>query len=130
MVKGTFHRKWRLATWIAVAFTITYSTVLIFILIFNCTPTSSYWKAFNPGYKQPYHCIDTKSVNPVAGALSLISDVYSILLPCVMVQNLEISRRQKMALNGVFALGLTVVGAGIGRTYAIARFAYNYDVTR
>lgn len=79
-------------------------------------PTEAYWKSYSASYTKNYHCTDTTVLNPVQGALSVISDFYSVILPMGMLWKLEATQRQKWALNGVFSLGLLVVAAGIVRT--------------
>lgn len=105
------------ATFAAIAFTVAYGITFLLILIFNCTPTSSYWRSVDPTYDEPYHCSDTKILNPLSGALSVLSDAYSVILPMGMLWNLEATRHQKVALNAVFSLGFLVVVAGGVRTY-------------
>lgn len=45
-----------------------------------------------------------------------------------MLWRLEATKRQKMALNAVFSLGLLVVAAGIVRTYYLERLGKAVDI--
>lgn len=110
-------------------FTVLYTLGLILALIFNCNPTQAYWKAYDPAWTREYHCVDTVAVSVLAGVLSIVSDAYSVALPCVMLNGLKISRRQKMGLNVVFLVGSVVVGAGIARTYEFHRLTREWDTT-
>lgn len=94
-----------------------YCVALLLVLAFNCTPTDAYWLSYSPSYKEDFHCVDTPFLNPLSGALSVISDFYSVALPVCAFWKLEITKRRRWALNAVFGIGLLVVIAGIIRTY-------------
>ncbi|KAK3067958.1 hypothetical protein LTR53_014829 [Teratosphaeriaceae sp. CCFEE 6253] len=128
---GTYNRQWKYAIWAAVAFTIIYTLSMLFALIFNCSPTWAYWKAYDKDWdaQQEYHCAETGIVNLIAGILSIVSDLYSIVLPCLMLQGLEMPRRQKVTLNAIFAIGLVTVGAAAGRTHSYYQMSQDYDFT-
>lgn len=97
--------------------TVAYCLAFVLVLILNCTPTSAYWASYNPAYKEDYHCVRTTSLNTLSGVLSVLSDLYSVVLPVGAFWKLEVGKRQRWALNTVFSMGLLVVVAGIVRTY-------------
>jgi hypothetical protein len=129
LTKGTYNMRWKYAIWIAITVTVVYSLAFIFLLIFSCSPTAAYWKSFNPYYKEEFHCIQSKYTNVLSGAMSVASDLYSVLLPCIMLRKFEAPRRQKIALNIIFSLGLIVVGAGSVRTYYLEKVGHSVDLT-
>jgi len=51
-----------------------------------------------------------------AGALSVVTDFYSVVLPMIVLLRLQMSKREKIGLMVVFSVGLCLVGAGIVRT--------------
>lgn len=114
---------WIWAVWVAIGLTITYTLAFILALVFNCMPTEAYWKAFDLRYAATvdYHCVDTTVINLLAGIMAVVSDLYAVALPCIMMRNLRIPMRSKIALNFVFSLGLLVVGASGVRTYWLWR---------
>ena len=131
MADGTFSKKWRYGIWVALGFLGGYfiSTLIVYCLI--CQPLSSYWLSYRLDYHEPYTCIDGNVLSPFVGVLSVITDIYSVVLPCIMLQNydLDVSRRQKIGLNVVFGLGLLVAGAGIARTYYLYEINHTYDTS-
>ncbi|KAK3675345.1 hypothetical protein LTR78_004855 [Recurvomyces mirabilis] len=129
LTKGTISTRWKAATIGAIIFTVGYCLSLILALILTCQPTNSYWLSYSPTYEKPYHCVDTRSVNPLSGALSVFSDFYSVLLPMLMLRHFDIPHRQKTALYAVFSLGFLVVAAGCVRTYYIYKLGTDYDIT-
>lgn len=42
---------------------------------------------------------------PVNGGLSVLSDFYATVLPVLLLRNLQMPRKQKLLLYGLFALG-------------------------
>jgi hypothetical protein len=83
LVVGTFTKRWKYATFGAIVFTALYCIAFSLALILNCHPLDAYWKAYDLEYMETYHCINTKPLNPVAGLLSVISDLYAVFLPMV-----------------------------------------------
>lgn len=128
---GTFSRRWVWSVYGAIMFTVAFTTAFVLALILNCRPIKAYWMAFDIEWSKQhaYSCAATGSINLIAGILSLASDIYSLVLPCCMVQGLEMPRRQKIGLNVVFLLSLRVVGAGAARTWAFTKFASDPDMT-
>ena len=119
LVGGAYTKRWKWAFLLAIFFTAAYSISFIGTLVFNCSPTNAYWKAFNVTYTRKYTCVDTTVINLLAGVLAIVSDLYSVVLPCLMTRHysLEMTTRQRLALNVIFSLGLLVVGASAVRTY-------------
>lgn len=120
LVTGTYSKRYKWLIWFAIAFTIAYTFTFCVVLLANCTPTSAYWMAFDFKYAltQDYQCMDTSVINAMAGVCAAISDVYSVALPCFLTWQLNsVPKAQKIALFGIFSLGLVVVAASGVRTY-------------
>ena len=129
LTKGTYNMRWKYAILVAIAVIAVYSLVFIFMLIFSCSPTAAYWKSFNPYYDEKFHCIQSQCTNVLSGALSIASDLYSVTLPCIMLRKFDAPRRQKIALNIIFSLGLIAVAAGSVRMYYLEKVARSVDLT-
>lgn len=129
LTKGTYNMRWKYGILSAIAFTALYSLVFIFMLIFSCSPTKAYWETFDPFYQGKFHCIDSQYTNVLSGAMSVASDLYSVLLPCIMLRKFDAPRRQKIALNIIFSLGLIAVAAGSVRTYYLEKVGHSTDLT-
>ncbi|KAK4502242.1 hypothetical protein PRZ48_005667 [Zasmidium cellare] len=123
LTESTCSKFWIWAVWAAIGLTVSYTLAFILALVFNCSPTEAYWRAFDLRYAATvdYHCVDTTIINLLAGIMAVISDLYAVALPCIMMRNLRIPLHQKIALNVVFSLGLLVVGASGVRTYWLWR---------
>lgn len=129
LTKGTYNMRWKYAILTAIAVTVIYSLLFIFMLIFSCSPTAAYWKSFNPYYDEDFHCIQSQYTNVLSGGMSIASDLYSVLLPCIMLRKFDAPRRQKIALNIIFSLGLIAVAAGSVRTYYLEKVGHSVDLT-
>lgn len=67
------------------------------ILLLNCQPIEAYWRSYSATYTREYHCVDTTVLNPLQGALSIFTDLYSVLLPVMMLWRLEATKQQKVS---------------------------------
>ncbi|KAF2769944.1 hypothetical protein EJ03DRAFT_361580, partial [Teratosphaeria nubilosa] len=129
LTQGTISKRWKYAIIGAIAFTVLYGIAFVLSLVFTCKPTASYWEAFSGKYTKDYTCANTTALNPLSGALSMFSDLYAVLLPMSMLRHFDAPKRQKVALNILFSLGLLVVAAAGARTYYLALLGIDYDLT-
>lgn len=65
--------------------------------------------------------MNRRVVDPVNGVLSVFTDVYSLVIPGIIVSRLTMPWNRKIMLYLVFFCGLIVVGAGAVRTYYLSR---------
>lgn len=124
LVTGTYSRKWYWLVWLAIGFTIVYTLAFCIMLLIDCQPTEAYWMAFDIEYALTanFTCLkDSNVINAVAGACAAVSDVYAVALPCIITWHHKVPRRQRIALNGIFCLGLIIVAASGVRTYYLIR---------
>ena len=59
----------------------------------------------------------------------MVSDIYAVALPWLLLRPLQMARRQKMQLNILFGLGLIVAVVSAGRIWVMVRFGRDYDLT-
>jgi hypothetical protein len=107
--------------WGAITFTTAYFFAFFFFLIFACDPINAAWKSLNITWTSKYQCADRHIVDPLNGVFSVFSDVYSMVIPIIIVSRLTMSASRKVVLHVVFCCGLIVIGAGIARTIWLAR---------
>ncbi len=127
-----FSRAFLIATWIGIIYNILYIFAFGLTLLLLCRPLHSYWDAFNPIWAAThhFHCGSEGASLPASSALSVAGDLYSTLLPLILVYYLELPRKQKIALYALFALGFMAVAAGIVRTVLMYNLLNkNYDFT-
>jgi hypothetical protein len=120
LVAGTYSKKWYWCVWLAIGFTITYTVTFCIVLLLDCRPLRAYWMAFDIKYAltAEYSCLaDSNTMNVLAGVVPAVSDLYAVALPCIITWHHAVPKRQRIALNGIFCLGLVVVAASGVRTY-------------
>jgi hypothetical protein len=112
LVAGTFSKRMTWALWTAIAFIVMYS-IALFIFMFNmCYPLEAYWRQYDPTYTTKYHCqnqgvLDASAM--IGGALSVITDFYSVTLPAILFLKVNITRKQRFGLFVIFGLGYLYV---------------------
>lgn len=131
LVTGTLARRWKLAIYFALGFHAAYLIAITLGYVLVCRPLQAYWMSYDYNWNQEYTCAPAGGLNPVIGVLSVLSDVYAVALPFVILHyyTLDVPRKQKIGLNIIFTLGLLVAGAGIGRTYYLIKLGKTYDTS-
>lgn len=112
LVTGTLDRRWKLAIYLALVFHALYLIGLTLGYFLICRPLEAYWMSYDyvwkAKYQEKYTCASAQGLNPVIGVLSVVSDVYAVVLPFVILHHykLDVSRSQKIGLHIIFAAGL------------------------
>jgi hypothetical protein len=125
MVKDLFERKWQIAIWAGVCFTVIYTLTFALILAstYKCIDYITRGDRSGMSDSQVDFCLHTPRSVLAAGVLSVISDSYAILLPWVVTRRLSLPVRQKYAMNAIFLFSaLTIVDAACFRTNALVKF--------
>jgi hypothetical protein len=118
--------------WAFIVFVIVYMLVFIFVIVFSCSPVEGYWHLFDIAWrlKHEIKCHNEGAEIVSVVVVSTLQDFFICALPVFLVWNLQISRRQKAALIGIFGMGLLTCVCGIMRTYyGIYVYYYTYDIT-
>jgi hypothetical protein len=124
-VKDLFERRWQIAIWAGVAFTVTYVFIFSVILIsgFNCVAYLT--KGLRTGMSHGHvdFCLNTSRSVLAAGILSVISHTYAILLPWAITRRLSLPIGQKYAMNVVFLCStIIIIIAACFRTHDLVQF--------
>ncbi|KAL2201834.1 CFEM domain-containing protein [Sarocladium strictum] len=116
------------------AFNIALMIAIFFVVIFQCTPVSLAWEIAGPNPPEGT-CINGPVFITLTAALTILTDILVLVLPFWIFLGLQMPRRVKWALLGVFALGGVVTIISILRMHAlIERFFVppkpdaNYDI--
>ncbi|KAE8379333.1 hypothetical protein BDV26DRAFT_169359 [Aspergillus bertholletiae] len=113
---GGFVKTYRTIIIIAIVAVVVNQVIFTFLFIFPCQPISAQWNPEVVG-----KCINAlKSYYALAGT-SLGFDLVIIMLPLPVLWNLQLGRKQKVALCCVFALGFFVTIIQIIRVFTIYR---------
>ena len=91
-------------------------TAFIFVLIFSCQPISAVYRGMDPKWLTEYRCINREPSDLFNGIFNICTDIYSIILPVLVVRGLSMDRKRKIVLYVIFCCSLIVVVASIVRT--------------
>lgn len=108
MIKDTLDLRWIWAIWIALIITGGYGLAVLLAYCLMCTPLDAYWKSYDFSWQGEYHCIDGNALTITTGFFSVLSDLAAVVIPWLILRHYELAapKRQKIALNIIFSLGL------------------------
>ena len=94
------NRSFNLCLWGTGLFTLAYSIVGVFTILFHCTPVNSLW---NPTV--PTKCINFEAVLIIVSSLNIAADILVLCLPMPLLWGLKMPVRRKVQLTCIFLLG-------------------------
>lgn len=97
--------------------------LFVFITMLQCSPISAYWTVSFVKQK----CINEKAHVLAAGVINTVTDFIIVLLPIKTVKNLNLPKRQRIAVYVLFTGGLLASIAGAVRTYFTWRLTSDPD---
>jgi hypothetical protein len=95
------YQSFRIAVWVVVATTVTYSLLGSFEFLFNCRPIAKNWDLTITTGK----CINMSKILMTHGSLNIVTDIAMLVLPITLVQKLKLPMKEKVALAGLFMTG-------------------------
>ncbi|OCK80245.1 hypothetical protein K432DRAFT_298128 [Lepidopterella palustris CBS 459.81] len=132
MASGTISKTFIYGVWASIAFVIFYGIAFLLTLVFTCTPVLAFWHVVDPVWSttHKFSC-HNEAVEVLSSAIvSIIQDMIACALPVMLVWKLQLPRRQKFAIMGIFAIGLLTCVSGIMRIYYIQYvYFHTYDIT-
>ncbi|KAF2492281.1 hypothetical protein BU16DRAFT_467793 [Lophium mytilinum] len=135
MAVGSISKNFILLVWASIAFVIAYAVVFLIVLPLTCTPVNAFWDQFDfsPGgwpATHEFHCHPEYKSLFAASSISMVQDIIAAVMPIMLLWNLQLPRRQKFAIYGIFALGLLTTICGAMRIYYV-HFVYfeTYDIS-
>lgn len=98
-------RSFRAAAHLLVAGNAAYVAVFGCLLLFQCRPVAGAWRAWDGTAANTARCIDLNVIGWSGAAANIVLDVATIALPMPELFALSMSRRKKIQIVGMFALG-------------------------
>ena len=87
---------------VALAITACAGTAACIAFVFQCHPVEFFWNRAIPGG----HCLPGNASFLANAVISLMIDIWILLIPIPTVWRLRIPTRQKIALSVIFMIGL------------------------
>ncbi len=94
------------------AMVISYTIIITCLLLFSCRPIDAAWMRMNPMYTKTFTCIDVPATARASALINVIFDFIITALPLLFLSQLQIQRKQKLAISALFALGFLSVLPG------------------
>lgn len=91
----------RFACWCLIGFLAVYGVWVFISAWLNCLPVAKFWDDDIPGY-----CLNKKALWFSNSAIHIFTDVLLLIYPMPVLRSLQLPKRQKIAIMGVFALGI------------------------
>lgn len=117
-------KPFRLACYAMMAIVATYSSWAIVSGFVNCVPVAKFWNKDLPG-----SCLDFEAIWFFNASMNIVTDIALLLLPMPLLSKLQLPRTQKIALMGVFAMGILVVVTSILRLSSLREVAKSPDTS-
>ncbi|KAH7347023.1 hypothetical protein BKA66DRAFT_477831 [Pyrenochaeta sp. MPI-SDFR-AT-0127] len=118
--------------WASIIICILYGVLFTLALVFLCTPPAGFIHLFDKVWRAQHkmHCRNEGALIIACAVVGTIQDFVICLLPMFLVWKLKMPTRQKLALCGIFGLGLITCVCGILRTYySVVVYHYTYDIS-
>jgi hypothetical protein len=110
LARGTISTPFMYAVWAAIASVVIYFFYFFIALIFTCNPVEAYWKQVDPiwlsQHKGKFECHGEASNLIASAVISVVHDFVACGLPAILLWKLKISKTQKLALGGLFGVGV------------------------
>ncbi|KAI8651630.1 hypothetical protein NCS55_01408700 [Fusarium keratoplasticum] len=123
----------RLPIWILFGIISSWGIAVILVSTFQCMPVSAFWLRFDPngGSGMTYKCPVDVRMFFIANAIpNIITDILLLLVPVPGIWSLQLRNAQKMAVLGIFGLGLFVTAVSFVRLYYVVSLDFtDIDVT-
>ncbi|KAI1264533.1 hypothetical protein F5Y18DRAFT_83557 [Xylariaceae sp. FL1019] len=100
-------------------------TAFFFSFIFACTPRERIWNVL----LTEGTCIDNSAALIASSGINLVSDTAILVLPLATIFRLQMSKKNKLQVGAVFAIGLLAIAASVVRLYYTVKLTESDDVT-
>ncbi|KAL6407647.1 hypothetical protein AUP68_08668 [Ilyonectria robusta] len=91
-----------------------YGTLCLVLTIITCWPVAKYWDDSIPG-----KCLDNRAMRYAFAGINIVNDIVLLVAPMPFLKGLQIARRVKFVLMGVFAAGGVACIIAIIRLYSL-----------
>ncbi|KAB8068775.1 integral membrane protein [Aspergillus leporis] len=117
-------RRMRTINWVMLGILATYGSWAVLSGFLNCVPVAKFWDRSIDGF-----CLSDKGLWFSNASMHITTDLAILMIPIPALANLELPRRQKIALISVFALGGFVCITSICRLVALKQISESTDPT-
>ncbi|KAJ5779132.1 hypothetical protein N7457_006852 [Penicillium paradoxum] len=120
-------KKFRTATYIAIALNIGYMIAFILISVFQCRPLPGAWHRWDA--EEEYKCNAINAQGWAAAVFNMVLDIIVMALPLRQLYRLNLSVKRKSYVMCMFGLGIFVTLVSILRLNSLIHFASTTNLT-
>ncbi|KAF2847667.1 hypothetical protein T440DRAFT_190984 [Plenodomus tracheiphilus IPT5] len=113
--------------WGTVTFNVLCGFSFVLVAIFQCQPISYYWTSWDK--ERPGKCIDVNALAWSNAIISILLDVWMLVLPLYEIFHLQLSWRKKLSVAVMFCVGTFVTVVSILRLQYLVTFAASSNPT-
>ncbi|KAF1926628.1 uncharacterized protein M421DRAFT_212080 [Didymella exigua CBS 183.55] len=117
-------REMRIPVYIALALVSAWSIVTVFTAIFSCIPVDVFWKVTE---QTAATCVNLVVLWYVIASVNIFTDLVVAVIPIRGIWNLQIPKRQKIALLGILTVGWIVCIVSVLRLHALYELNKHLD---
>ncbi|KAH7304486.1 hypothetical protein BKA65DRAFT_521341 [Rhexocercosporidium sp. MPI-PUGE-AT-0058] len=111
--------------YVAITYLLCWGIGVALSLIFSCSPIQSHWDSTITDKS----CIDFRAAIFASASLNVLSDFVVFLWPAHILWKVRVSRKRRLGLIFLFAVGFIVCVAGVARIYTFQYFFSSNDHT-
>ncbi|KAG7409469.1 Satratoxin biosynthesis SC1 cluster protein 4 [Fusarium oxysporum f. sp. rapae] len=101
---------------------VTWTITIVFLNTLICVPVAKFWNSTLPG-----HCTDRLTVWYVMAGYNLVTDITVFCMPLPVIGSLNLPRKQKIMLLGIFSIGFCTCAISIYRIRTLKTAASTED---
>ncbi|KAF3049938.1 hypothetical protein E8E11_009937 [Didymella keratinophila] len=116
-------RAFKVGNYAVMAVVVCYTFWTVFSSVFACVPVRAFWT------REQARCINQYAMWFTNAAINISTDFAIIILPMPVIRSLNLDRRQKTALMGIFAVGGFVCLVSILRLQSLVAISNSSDPT-
>lgn len=127
---GTFPtRCFRILTYLVMTWVALSGIAFISFQIFQCYPVAFIWEGWKKSEFGPHRCFDVNTLAYASAASSIAQDLVILIMPLPLIVKLNVTLRTKVAIVGMFSLGIFVLITSCVRLWAIYSFGDSANPT-
>ncbi|RDW79980.1 hypothetical protein BP6252_04618 [Coleophoma cylindrospora] len=116
----TYHM--RIMIQATILFNLLVGVTYVILNIFQCRPISFFWTSWDGEHQGT--CIDVVALVNSYAIISIVVDVWMLILPIIQVYKLNLQRRTKLAVGVMFSVGIIFTAISVIRLVTLFQLGY------
>ncbi|KAF3198303.1 hypothetical protein TWF192_005361 [Orbilia oligospora] len=123
--KGISPQKpYQIAIWSTIGLVLAYTIAIEFVYMFECPKPSMSWSV-----TFPTGCMNLSVLYYTSASINILTDILILCLPIPVLMTIQIQKRKRIALVGIFFIGFIAVLASVSRIWALWLYQNTKDVS-